>query len=250
MQYLLELFLNNEFNQTLDEDFLTKQNNEHYIKVIESNPSQYSLFDILKKLKEENKIECIVEEINHIHEEKLYSSFIHGINHNERVLFWGYVLSLQYDLNVVDMRIILDAAKYHDVGRINDYVDPSHGKRSAEVVLELVDDASYQILENRKLLQAIIELHSLEDIKASEIMKKYEIQDKKRFYTLFSILKDADALDRVRITYMRDTVSCLNPMYLRMPYSKQLLKAAHELNEFYMKNEKYSKGGQHEKYLY
>lgn len=250
MQYLLELFLSGNLNQSLNEDFMKKQNNEQYEETIHSNPEQQSLTVILRQLMVEGKIERLKQELETINEEELYTSFIHGINHNERVLFLAYLLSLQCNLNDAHLRIVLDASKYHDVGRVNDFVDPSHGERSAEAIVELVDDSIYENEENVALLQGIVELHSLEDRDADYIMIKYGITDKKTFYTLFSILKDADALDRIRITYMQDTVSCLNPMYLRIPYSKSLLLAAHELNEFYMKNEEHTKGGKHEKYLY
>ncbi|MCI9233228.1 MAG: hypothetical protein HFH08_01370 [Bacilli bacterium] len=250
MQYLLELFLNGNLNQTLNEDFIKKQNNMQYIETIHSQLEQQSLIAILQQLTSGESIVRLKYELDSIDEEELYTSFIHGINHNERVLFWAYVLSLQCGLDEVGTRIVLDASKYHDVGRINDLVDPSHGERSASAIIELVNDPIYENPENMKLLQAIVELHSLNDTDSEKVRKKYGITDKKTFYTLFSILKDADALDRIRITYMQDTVSCLNPAYLRLLYSKRLLLAAHELNEFYMKNEEHTKGGKHEKYLY
>ncbi len=250
MHYLLELFLGGNLNQTLNEDFMKKQNNEQYIETIHSNPKQSSLIEILKQLMREGNIDRLKQELDTIDEEELYTSFIHGINHNERVLFWAYILSLQCGIDEICVRIVLDASKYHDIGRVNDCVDPSHGERSAEAIIELVNDPIYENQNFVKLLQSIVEIHSLEDTDADRIMRKYGITDKKTFYTLFSILKDADALDRIRITYMEDTISCLNPIYLRIPYSKKLLMAAHELNEFYMKNEEHTKGGKHEKYLY
>lgn len=250
MQYLLELFLSGKLNQILNEDFMKKQNNIQYVETIHSNPEQQPLIAILEQLIADGNVGRLKQEIEAINEEELYTSFIHGINHNERVLFLAYLLSLQCGIDEVHLRIVLDASKYHDVGRVNDFVDPSHGERSAEAIIELVDSSIYEDKENVALLQGIVELHSLEDSDADYVMKKYGITDKKTFYTLFSILKDADALDRIRITYMQDTVSCLNPTYLRIPYSKQLLLVAHELNEFYMKNEEHTKGGKHEKYLY
>lgn len=249
MQYLLDLFLGGNLNQSLNEDFKKKQNNKQYIETICAHPDQQSLEKILKQLKKTN-IKRLIQELETINEEELYTSFIHGINHNERVLFWAYILSLQCGLEEADIRIVLDATKYHDVGRVNDLVDPSHGRRSAQVIAQLVNDPIYENKENMGLLQGIVELHSLKDTMAEQIMKKYGITDKSRFYTLFSILKDADALDRIRITYMLDIVSCLNPTYLRILYSKRLLLAAHELNEFYMKNEEHTKGGKYEKHLY
>lgn len=250
MQYLLDLFLNGNLNQSLNEDFLKKQENVQYAETIASNPNQYTLKDILEQLLATNKIERLQKEIETINEEVLYNSFIHGINHNERVLFWAYFLGLQCGLNETGMRIVLDAAKYHDVGRVNDLVDYSHGERSANEIENIVANPIYEQDINMRLLKAIVELHSLNDTAAEQIMIKYGITDKSYFYTLFSILKDADALDRVRITYMTPKYSCLDPTYLRISYSKCLLLAAHELNEFYMKNMEHTKGGNNEKHLY
>lgn len=185
MHYLLELFLGGNLNQTLNEDFMKKQNNEQYIETIHSNPKQSSLIEILKQLMREGNIDRLKQELDTIDEEELYTSFIHGINHNERVLFWAYILSLQCGIDEICVRIVLDASKYHDIGRVNDCVDPSHGERSAEAIIELVNDPIYENQNFVKLLQSIVEIHSLEDTDADRIMRKYGITDKKLFILYF-----------------------------------------------------------------
>lgn len=49
---------------------------------------------------------------------------------------------------------------------------------------------------------------------------------------------------------MKKTFSALNPETLRIPFSKNLLLGAHELNEFYEKNKEHTKGGKNEKSIY
>lgn len=238
MNDLLELFLCGKLEQTLLEDYLKKENNKGYRELLKTNPNQKSLRTILNWFVENNFIEQLKKEVNEIKREYLYDSFIHGINHNERVLFWAYYLVKNYELNDVALRIVLDGAKYHDIGRVNDLLDLEHGKRSALKIEQIVEDDIYQEKENLNMLKAIIEIHSLSDHKAEYIIKKYELQNQRLFIILFSILKDSDALDRIRSTYLKNRFSALNPTYLRLDYSKDLLQATHELNEFYMKIKK------------
>lgn len=250
MKYLFELFLNGEFPKNLLEDYHKKEGNKGYLEFLEINPQQNSLEELLHWYFENEFIKDLQEEIQNMKREYLYNSFIHGINHNERVLFWVYYLSKKCELNETFLRIVLDGAKYHDIGRVNDQLDPSHGSRSASKIEHIVDNEIYQEKENLDLLKAIVELHSLHDNKVRQVMKKYNIQNKEQFYILFSILKDADALDRIRSTYLKNRFSALNPTYLRLDYSKKLLQATHELNEFYIKNKEKIGGELHEKYIH
>ena len=57
----------------------------------------------------------------------------------------------------------------------------------------------------------------MEDEKLEGIMQEFGIQDKERCKKLFAILKDADALDRVRLKSDR-----LDPSYLRTEESKKI----------------------------
>lgn len=246
MNNLLELFLNGNLKESLIDDYEKKENNNGYLEVLKANPDQKSLQSILLWMQEQNYITQLQEELDSIKVEWLYPSFHHGINHNERVLFWTYYLGLKLNLDLVSMRTVLDGAKYHDIGRTNDLLDPSHGTRSAEKIENVIEDSNYQKQENLQLLKAIIEIHSQLDKNAEAVIKKYQIQNTEQFYILFSILKDADALDRVRLTYMKKRFSSLNPAYLRLKESKELLKATHQLNEFYMKHKEWTRGAEYE----
>lgn len=194
--------------------------------------SQVSLKEILNILSLKRR-EILMRELESIKEDVLYKSKIHGIYHSQKVLFWSFVLSGDNKLSEVDEKILMDASKYHDIGRTNDIDDTIHGRVSAIKVLSLIDDPIYQIKENKDLLCAIIELHSLPDQRESEIFRKYKLKDTKRFSKLWKILKDADALDRIRydLGYL-DELS-FNPVYLRMPTSLNYIKASYELCTYY-----------------
>lgn len=87
--------------------------------------------------------------------------------------------------------------------------------------------------EDKRILQAVIQAHEGKDKDMIKICEKYKIPQEHMEYTinLMTVLKDADALDRVRIDanlpiYMQTD---LNPKYLRTNTSKQLLNASYQL---------------------
>lgn len=131
---------------------------------------------------------------------------------------------------MVDFRIILDACKYHDVGRVNDLYDPKHGILGAKLVDKIIDDPIYNNVENLKILRAIIEFHSIPDKYFNNIIKKYQIENIDRFKIVAFILKDADNLDRVRLSLNKKTISDLDPNYLRINESLKLVKCSHIIN--------------------
>ncbi len=87
--------------------------------------------------------------------------------------------------------------------------------------------------EDRNILQAIVEAHEGKDKNMEKICEKYKISQENKEYTmkLMTIIKDADALDRVRLdhnsTFRMETN--LDPRYLRNDSAKQLLNASYQL---------------------
>ena len=217
-----------------NQDYIMKLNNINYQKYL--SKEQLSLKEFKTFLI--NNHDDVYKEINDIKSEFLYHSITHGINHNIRVLLFAFYLGKQLKLSDIDMRIILDACKYHDVGRTNDLYDESHGLRSAQKVDKIVDSDIYKDLENLNTLKAMIEYHSIPDSKIDKIINKYKISNTSRFKILASILKDADGLDRVRLSMNNRTFSDLNPKYLRIPYSLSLIKCSHLLNSMFINLDK------------
>ena len=79
----------------------------------------------------------------------------------------------------------------------------------------------------------IIEGHEGKDEKIDKLLKKYQIPegDKEMAKQLLAVIKDADALDRARLTIKSpfSTKTDLNPEYLRCRSSKELMEFSYGL---------------------
>ena len=173
LEVIDEIINKNVLETDYDNDYIAKLNNINYQKYL--GDFQLSLMDFKKFLimyQDE-----IYKEINTIKSEFLYISITHGINHNIRVLLFAFYLEKQLKLNDVDSRILLDACKYHDVGRIDDLYDEKHGLRSAQMIDKIVDSDIYKDVQNLDMLKSIIEYHSIPDSKIDKIINKYKISD-------------------------------------------------------------------------
>jgi Inosine-uridine nucleoside N-ribohydrolase len=221
--------------ENYDRDYQSKAcNNDIYKSVLEKCSSQIGMKQLFEYLKENHLLEYFFEKVNCINKERLYPSYTHGINHNLRVMLFSLYLSSRLNLNEEDRELIMTASAYHDIGRVDDTEDDLHGARSADKISALVTP-DYKDID---MLKAVVELHSIDDKNFNKIKAKYNIKDEDRFRLLYSILKDTDALDRVRLSYGYPTYSSLNPNMLRNKDSYFLLKAAHEINEYYVKEYK------------
>ena len=136
---------------------------------------------------------------------------IHGIYHVHRVLYLADRLAEHYSLTDQEKKLLGLACCYHDIGRVHNWEDDSHGKLSCEKIMKLKLLENHGLKEEEKeLIMRLITGHCLAD-------KVFEGNDRERF--LFNILKDADGLDRVRIFD-------LDPSYLRLEKSRDLVDVA------------------------
>lgn len=178
------------------------------------------------------KLKGYIEKIN---PSKVYrKNVFHGLHHSEKVLIFAYLIGKNENLDETDMKILLDAAAYHDMARENDYEEVFHGYASSIKVNEAVGhEEFYQNKNNLIMLEAIIDMHSVEDKIIQKIFFNHdlEIEDKERFIKLSKILKDADALDRLR--FGSKSPASLKADYLRFEYSKTLVKFSKDINEIY-----------------
>lgn len=157
----------------------------------------------------------------------LYKSDIHGLNHNIRVCFFAYVIATNENVSESDFEIIMDACKYHDIGRENDYKDKKHGKKNSEKLYFLEDKYSE---EDFKYLKTIICCHSINDSEFENVALQNKIKDILRCKKTYEILKDSDGLDRVRLEY-----PVVNINYLRMETAKKMVLFAYNLLNNYNK---------------
>ncbi len=152
----------------------------------------------------------------------LYKSHIHGIAHIERVLLFGGLIAMENHCNEADTRLLLTACSYHDIGRIDDSKDDAHGSRSSSMLPDVIMLAP----EDMRIVQAAIHAHSPNDEHMAQIIASYGVKDTERAFYIARMLKDADALDRVR-------VDDLDTKYLRFDASKKYDTFAYSLYDYY-----------------
>lgn len=150
-------------------------------------------------------------------------SELHGVNHTRRVSFNVRLLADIDGLSEEDKKILLTAAMYHDIGRVNDDEDPSHGAYSVKKMKsrQLISEFSE---EDQELIYFLIYEHSLPKRKNKEDISGLKPGLKERYSTMLKYLKDADKLDRVRL----GRYDGLNPSRLELPTSQRLVKLAYQ----------------------
>ena len=220
---LNELFKLESFKE-VDDRNIEKYNRE--LSQIESD-SAINVKELLRIIKDFGKWHLFEESMSDVKEELLFKHDLHGISHNERVAIFVFAIGILENLNDNDLKILLEAAKYHDIGRVNNGIDGMHGARSAKK-LDSIDLGLED--EEKELLKTICICHSSDDEKFEEIFKANNIKDVSRCRILANILKDADALDRVRLPR-----TGLDTKYLRTEAAKRMSTGAYEL--FYNYNE-------------
>ena len=159
--------------------------------------------------------ETLMEKYINDIKDKTRSSHDHNFEHLQRVCILSGLIheisrkkySVLNDKSLID---VMTAAIWHDIARENDNEDNEHGKRAAEFLSE--SDFSFI---NERILQ-IVEYHCLDD-------SQFPVTDKVT-KLLYQILKDADALDRVRFG-----IKALDTSYLRLGISKTLIFFAHQM---------------------
>lgn len=231
-QLIIEILDSNIIESEYESDYLIKLKNNNYIRYLNIE-DQISLNDFGVYLKQYK--EFILSEIRKIKTRYIFKSYVHGLNHNIKVLLFALYIAYKNDLDDIDLKILIDACIYHDIGRINDIYDEKHGLRSAEVISKIVDSKIYKDKESLNMLKAIVEYHSIPDKFNKRIFNKYKLQNYERFILLANILKDADGLDRLRTSINNKTFSDLNPKYLRLDESKKLVKVSHVVNMIFYK---------------
>ncbi len=166
--------------------------------------------------------------------EVLYESWMHGAGHIERVMVLSAELAREGALPLRETELLLLAASYHDIGRVDDSRDPAHGCRSAEMLssdpqfARRMEDVTG---EERRALLAAIEAHSLSDADRNTAAAHWgaDVSEGSLFHRLATGLKDADNLDRVRL-------GDLDTKHLRTPAAVALVPFADELYRQYKSN--------------
>ncbi len=124
---------------------------------------------------------------------------IHGVTHVSRVLWWAAKIADEIGMpTAIQREELLWAAAVHDVGRLDDGKDQGHGRRSAQWAMDnLVRHRPETARCDMRFIAELCTWHEVSDNKIEHLSLE------------LVILKDADGLDRVRI-------SDLDPSRLRL----------------------------------
>lgn len=144
----------------------------------------------------------------------------HGYSHICRMLVMLKVVTPVLKLSSQEIKILHTAILYHDLGRSEDGEDEEHGAISAKLFVS--DNPK---IRNQHIIEAIVRLHSVDDMKALEELKV--MRDSELAIRMYKTLKDIDALDRVRFG-----LNDLDINYLRHPHMKNYVLIANLLQKF------------------
>ncbi len=145
-----------------------------------------------------------------------HRSLLHGVSHSYRVMYHVMAIGEMAGLNH-EIKEAFCGAFIHDMARRHDGYCQAHGGWSASRKFPLFKDLFINIG---------VSTHGLETIKLAVTSHSLneELDKNHPAYKTVALLKDADALDRIRI-------SCddLRPEFLRLPESRNLIEFAKEL---------------------
>jgi hypothetical protein len=143
-------------------------------------------------------------------------SYLHGVTHTQRVHVHVQRLSAALGWDDGDAALARCAALWHDIGRIDDGIDSAHGARSAVRAEHLDLTRGLAPADTQAVLFAVW-FHSLPDHVARESAGDPSLPGDERALHVLWLLKDADALDRVRLGEQAD------PYMLRHDATRHLL---------------------------
>jgi uncharacterized protein len=146
-----------------------------------------------------------------------HNSELHGVDHMARVFILQELIcdKLEEQGIAVNREVVRWASMAHDVGRIDDGIDLEHGTRSAKWINDnLHNQMSPEMLD---MVTYIVHWHVPPDSEAPKMT------------TELKVLKDADALDRVRL-------GDLDTRYLRTSVTRELIDLAENLYQAYLDN--------------
>ena len=233
-----------EFNSKKKNPYRDKKFGEAVAEFQTQGLQQLELKQELENLTTSDTGKYFRQKYNQIDKNPIISKGIHGLSHNNRVAILSMIIAqreeiLDGDLEGKTKDILLSAVYYHDIGRKKENITDNYGRHSKNSARKInkmnlfyANGEPYSI-DDKKILQAVVQAHEGKDKDMLKICKKYKIREEDIPYTmqLMTILKDADALDRVRLDINLPILmrTDLNPKYLRTNTAKQLLNASYQL---------------------
>ena len=136
---------------------------------------------------------------------------VHGIGHIYRTMIACALLGEILQKPRAGL-LAFCGAYIHDLARMDDGIEPEHGKRAVDLFFRRFDALweRYSLTSDERLwVMQAVEQHSTREW----------MQPTDEGYDVMAILKDADALDRCRLGE-----NCLDPKFLRYPRSRGLIE--------------------------
>lgn len=214
-----------EFNTSEKNPYRSKKFSEAIISARQEGLMQLELKDELEKLTTSKEGEYLRKKYNQISQAIVKNKKV-GLKHGNRVALLAMIIAkkekiLENDINDKTKNILLSASYYNEIG-----------KDKNAIKLNYANGIEYKD-EDSRIVQAIIESCKRKNKSIDKIYEKYNIPLEKEEYTkkLINIVKDADALDRVRFDLNLQFIMNpnLNPKDLRTNVAKQLLQASYQL---------------------
>ena len=176
----------------------------------------------------------------------------HKIGHIQKVMLFSQIIAMRENLDEMQMRILLAATAFHDSGRKKDRDNGEHGRLSAEVAGEYFRRNEVNPFgitsEEIGIVQTVIAYHVVNESEQGKVDEEklkilcfeYDIKNLKnieKIKQICAILKDADALDRARLSSGASAKNSLNPQFLRTDTAKNIsiIEFARRINQVYAK---------------
>ena len=203
---------------------------------IEVQNNQYNMSEISMFI-DDQLISRIKLSISNMYEKNIYNndSLIHSTKHIENVITFAAIIGKSIGLNSHEMDLLLEAAKYHDAGRINDN-NENHADKGSLIAIEMLKNeysmediniiataiAYHEDFDNQNIFLSKCQTHGIDKTNYDVLNLTFKISN---------CLKDADALDRTR--FICTSNAFLKESMLRYEFSKKLIKIAEQINETY-----------------
>lgn len=174
----------------------------------------------------------------------------HKIGHIQKVMLFSKIIAQNEGLDKQQTKILLASVAFHDSGRTKDRDNGEHGKTSAEIAGEYFKNNynnPYGITQNEiAIVQTAIAYHVIIEKTPGQIDEKeleklcfeygvYNLKDFKNIKKISAILKDADALDRLRFSSKLSSTLNLDSKLLRTNTAKKqfIIEFARKINQAY-----------------
>lgn len=199
------------------------------MKIYGELPEQIPIMEFYSQVESMSNYKFLSQKIET--RENLYLNFseIHGATHANNVSLFATYIASSLGLDDNDIKTIIEASIYHDIGRTSDTNSNNHGEFGA-IKYGTNVECPETIKENE--VKFLIEAHALYNLnQIDNLFTKYNIteEDKNRLYVMATVIRDADALDRTRFCLLEPRNN-LKADFLVNDISKKMIESCQRLN--------------------